>query len=137
MEFDYSVCKDVAVTTLESERIYHTPDGDFPSVTTILRATDDDSWLAAALGRQLVGDLENALKALKDDSEVRCLVAGWRIYGFDLPYIEARSALHGIAHDRPWWPGASAKKWEMFDLAEYVQRFPGPNYKPDPCYWPV
>ncbi len=56
MEFDYSVCKDVAVTTLESERIYHTPDGDFPSVTTILRATDDDSWLAA--WRNRVGETE-------------------------------------------------------------------------------
>ncbi len=46
MDIDYDVCKDVAVTTSDSERIYHTPDGDFPSVTTILRATDDDSWLA-------------------------------------------------------------------------------------------
>ena len=33
-----------------------------------------DSPPVNALGRQLVGDLENALKALKDDSDVRCLV---------------------------------------------------------------
>ena len=45
MEIDYDVCKGVAVTTSGAERIYHTPDGDFPSVTTILRATDDDTWL--------------------------------------------------------------------------------------------
>jgi len=33
-----------------------------------------DSPPVNALGRQLVGDLENALKALKDDPDVRCLV---------------------------------------------------------------
>jgi genome maintenance exonuclease 1 len=46
MEISYEVCRTVAVTTTDSERIYHTPDGDFPSVTTILSATDDNRWLA-------------------------------------------------------------------------------------------
>lgn len=45
MKSNYDVCGTVAVTTTNSERIYHTPDGDFPSVTTILSATDDDTWL--------------------------------------------------------------------------------------------
>ena len=43
---DYGVCGAVTATTSDSGRVYHTPDGDFPSVTTILRATDDDTWLA-------------------------------------------------------------------------------------------
>jgi len=56
MEFNYAVCKDIAVTTSPLERIYHTPDGDLPSVTTILRATDDDTWLD--LWRARVGEAE-------------------------------------------------------------------------------
>ncbi len=56
MEIDYDVCRTVAVTTTESERIYHTPDGDFPSVTTILSAADDDTWLTQWRAR--VGEKE-------------------------------------------------------------------------------
>lgn len=46
MGINYDICRTVAATTTNSERIYHTPDGDFPSVTTILSATDDDTWLS-------------------------------------------------------------------------------------------
>ncbi len=56
MEINYDVCRTVAVTTTNSERIYHTPDGDFPSVTTILGATDDDTWLTQWRAR--VGERE-------------------------------------------------------------------------------
>ena len=56
MEINYDVCRKVAVTTTNSERIYHTPDGDFPSVTTILSATDDNTWLARWQAR--VGERE-------------------------------------------------------------------------------
>lgn len=45
MGINYDACRTVAVTTTNSDRIYHTPDGDFPSVTTILSATDDNTWL--------------------------------------------------------------------------------------------
>ena len=56
MEINYDVCRSVAATTTDSERIYHTPDGDFPSVTTILSATDDDTWLTQWRAR--VGEKE-------------------------------------------------------------------------------
>ena len=43
--FDYSICTDVHNIDLSSGRIYRTPDGDFPSITTILSATSDNTFL--------------------------------------------------------------------------------------------
>ena len=71
MEISYDVCQTVAVTTTDSERIYHTPDGDFPSVTTILSATDDDTWLAQWRAR--VGE-EEAERIRRETAERGTLV---------------------------------------------------------------
>lgn len=71
MEINYDVCRTVAATTTDSERIYHTPDGDFPSVTTILSATDDDTWLAQWRAR--VGE-EEADRIRRETAERGTLV---------------------------------------------------------------
>ena len=56
MKINYETCQSVRATTTNSERIYHTPDGDFPSVTTILSATEDNRWLTQWQAR--VGEKE-------------------------------------------------------------------------------
>ena len=56
MDIDYEICSEVSVTTLPSGRIYHTPDGDFPSVTTILRDTENNVWIER--WKQRVGEAE-------------------------------------------------------------------------------
>jgi hypothetical protein len=43
--FDYNICKDISATTKDTGRVYHTPIGDLPSITTILGATADKLWL--------------------------------------------------------------------------------------------
>ncbi len=43
--FDYSICKDVTAETTEKGRLYKTPDGSYPSVTTILGKTANNVWL--------------------------------------------------------------------------------------------
>lgn len=42
---DYSKLKNINATTLETGRTYHTPIGDFPSITTILGKTADKLWM--------------------------------------------------------------------------------------------
>lgn len=56
--FEYEMLPfvELKATTLESGRTYHTPDGDFPSVTTILSKAYDDGWLKA--WRAKVGEEE-------------------------------------------------------------------------------
>ncbi len=39
------IIKEVHATTLKTGRTYHTPDGDFPSITTILGKTANQMWL--------------------------------------------------------------------------------------------
>jgi ATP-dependent exoDNAse (exonuclease V) beta subunit len=56
MTFKY--IKDVLVDTLPSGRTYHTPDGSFPSLTTILGKTANNPWLEAWKAR--VGEEEAA-----------------------------------------------------------------------------
>ena len=43
MKYDYIT--DVDTDTLPSGRTYHTPDGSYPSITTILGKTSDQTWL--------------------------------------------------------------------------------------------
>jgi len=43
--FDYSICKDVTAETTEKGRLYKTPDGSYPSVTTILGKTANNICL--------------------------------------------------------------------------------------------
>lgn len=43
--FDYSICDSVYAETLDTGRTYITPDGNFPSVTTILGKTANNVWL--------------------------------------------------------------------------------------------
>lgn len=42
---DYTICKDVKAVTSETGRVYETPDGYFPSVTTVLGKTANNIWL--------------------------------------------------------------------------------------------
>jgi ATP-dependent exoDNAse (exonuclease V) beta subunit len=47
MNIDYSITKNIKVDTLPTGRIYHTPDGSFSSITTILGKTSSNQiWLA-------------------------------------------------------------------------------------------
>ena len=43
--FNYDICKDIKAETSETGRVYRTPDGDYPSVTTILGKTANNIWL--------------------------------------------------------------------------------------------
>jgi len=53
---DYSICKDIKVETLPTGRTYFTPDGDYPSITTILGATANNYYLE--VWRKKVGEEE-------------------------------------------------------------------------------
>jgi genome maintenance exonuclease 1 len=56
MKFNYLT--DMKVDTLPSGRTYHTPDGSYPSITTVLGKTANNPWLAAWKAR--VGEEEAA-----------------------------------------------------------------------------
>jgi len=43
--FDYEHLKTIKATTLDTGRTYHTPDGDMPSITTVLGKTANMPWL--------------------------------------------------------------------------------------------
>ena len=43
--FDYSICRQVTAETTPSGRLYKTPDGSYPSVTTVLGKTANNVWL--------------------------------------------------------------------------------------------
>lgn len=45
LNIDYSICNDIKVETLPTGRTYFTPDGDYPSITTILGATANTYYL--------------------------------------------------------------------------------------------
>lgn len=68
--FDYSICKDVTAETTEKGRLYKTPDGSYPSVTTILGKTANNIWLQR--WKEKVGEEEAARisKAATDRGEV-------------------------------------------------------------------
>ncbi len=68
--FDYSVCKEVTAETTEKGRLYKTPDGSFPSVTTILGKTANNIWLQR--WKDKVGEEEAARvsKAATDRGEI-------------------------------------------------------------------
>jgi ATP-dependent exoDNAse (exonuclease V) beta subunit len=56
MKFDYVT--DMSVDTLSTGRTYHTPDGSYPSLTTILGKTANNPWLEQ--WKQRVGEEEAA-----------------------------------------------------------------------------
>lgn len=43
--FDYSICKDAYNIDKDTGRVYKTPNGEYPSITTILAATSDNTYL--------------------------------------------------------------------------------------------
>ena len=45
MKFNYTT--DLPVDTLKTGRTYHTPDGSYPSLTTIFGKTANNPWLEA------------------------------------------------------------------------------------------
>lgn len=71
MNIDYSICKDISSETLDTGRTYFTPNGDYPSVTTILDATADKLWLERwkqSLIKKL-GSEDLALQEMKEISK--------------------------------------------------------------------
>lgn len=54
--FDYSICKNIIANTGENGRVYYTPIGEFPSITTILGKTSYSPWLEK--WKQRVGEEE-------------------------------------------------------------------------------
>lgn len=66
----YDITKDIKVETLPTGRTYFTPDGDFPSITTILGKTADQTWLDK--WREKIGyeEAERISKAATDRGEL-------------------------------------------------------------------
>lgn len=69
MQFNY--VKDMKVDTLSTGRTYHTPDGSYPSLTTILGKTANNPWLEAWKAR--VGE-EEAARVSKEATDRGTLV---------------------------------------------------------------
>lgn len=67
---DYSICKNVSAVTSDNGRVYQTPDGQFPSVTTVLGKTANNIWLQR--WKDKVGEEEAARisKAATDRGEI-------------------------------------------------------------------
>lgn len=56
--FDYTPLQNIKATTLDTGRTYHTPEGDYPSITTILGKTAYMPWLEK--WKERVGEEEAA-----------------------------------------------------------------------------
>ena len=69
MKYDYLT--DVKTETLKSGRTYYTPDGAYPSITTILGKTADNTWLQRWIER--VGE-EEAARVSKEATDRGTLV---------------------------------------------------------------
>jgi len=69
MKYDYLT--DVKTETLKSGRTYYTPDGAYPSITTILGKTADNTWLLKWIER--VGE-EEAARVSKEATDRGTLV---------------------------------------------------------------
>ena len=68
-KYDYTT--EVDTDTLPSGRTYHTPDGSYPSITTILGKTSDNTWLQKWIER--VGE-EEARRVSKEATDRGTLV---------------------------------------------------------------
>jgi ATP-dependent exoDNAse (exonuclease V) beta subunit len=68
--FDYSICKDITAETTEKGRLYKTPDGSFPSVTTILGKTANNIWLQRWKDRVGEEEATRISKAATDRGEI-------------------------------------------------------------------
>ena len=60
--FNYEKCLEAYNIDKESGRVYKTPDGEYPSITTILGATSNNSFLHK--WRERVGEEEARIKRL-------------------------------------------------------------------------
>ena len=69
MKYDYIT--DVKTETLKTGRTYYTPDGAYPSITTILGKTADNTWLQRWIDR--VGE-EEAARVSKEATDRGTLV---------------------------------------------------------------
>jgi ATP-dependent exoDNAse (exonuclease V) beta subunit len=69
MKFDYVT--DMSVDTLSTGRTYHTPDGSYPSLTTILGKTANNPWLEQ--WKQRVGE-EEAARVSKEATDRGTLI---------------------------------------------------------------
>ena len=69
MKFDYVT--DMSVDTLTTGRTYHTPDGSYPSLTTILGKTANNPWLEQ--WKQRVGE-EEAARVSKEATDRGTLI---------------------------------------------------------------
>lgn len=67
----YEKHPDITATTLPTGRVYHTPIGDFPSITTILGKTGDKLWLQKWIDK--VGE-EEAARISKEATDRGTLV---------------------------------------------------------------
>ena len=68
-KYDYTT--EVDTDTLPTGRTYHTPDGSYPSITTILGKTSDNTWLQKWIER--VGE-EEARRVSKEATDRGTLV---------------------------------------------------------------
>ena len=68
---DYSKTKNIEAETLKTGRTYFTPDGDYPSITTVLGKTANNPWLQAWKDR--VGE-EEAARISKEATDRGTLV---------------------------------------------------------------
>ena len=67
----YNYLTDVKTETLKTGRTYYTPDGAYPSITTILGKTADNTWLQKWIER--VGE-EEAARVSKEATDRGTLV---------------------------------------------------------------
>ena len=82
MKYDYLT--DVKTETLKSGRTYFTPDGAYPSITTILGKTADNTWLQRWIER--VGE-EEAARVSKEATDRGTLVHEFAERHFNGEYI--------------------------------------------------
>jgi ATP-dependent exoDNAse (exonuclease V) beta subunit len=82
MKFKYTI--DMSVDTLSTGRTYHTPDGSYPSLTTILGKTANNPWLEQ--WKQRVGE-EEAARVSKEATDRGTLVHSFAERHFNGEYI--------------------------------------------------
>jgi hypothetical protein len=73
----YSYITNCATDTLPTGRTYHTPDGSYPSITTILGKTSDQTWLLK--WKERVGE-EEAARVSKVATDLAALNETFRGY---------------------------------------------------------
>ena len=118
---DYSKLQNIKATTLETGRTYHTPAGDFSSITTILGATADKRWMdrwKQSLVKKL-GSEEAAIAEMKSISKY-ATDRGTKVHEYAERYFNGENILPELTKDNEYYDIQNMTKSLIKETETYV-----------------